>query len=430
MGFQMGARRQPRQGWLIGLVGILVGLPGSSPAVAPSTDAQIRSAGQVGCAEYLRKGQLAAGETALRAAIEAQPANGQLRFELGIVKFFQAVEGLGQSFYRAGMRDDFALAGLPLFRLSVPVNPTPKPFTHADWEATLEQFSTRLAACESELAQVPAGDFGVTLDPLEFHLDYDADGKVGPPESLGPLLSQLLSNQPRRRPQGDAGGLPALEIRFDQADVYWLRAYCCLLRAFCEVGLAYDSQLAWDVLAHRVFAGAVVEYPLGDENYGEILDLLAGIHNLRFPLKDPARMEEARGLLLGTIAHSRAMWEAIGVETDNDREWIPSPRQQSAVSPVRMSDEMVETWGAFLDEAEALLKGDVLLPFWRGKNADRGINLRKVFSEPRELDVVLWIHGSQALPYLERGEVTLPDTWSRFQRVFRGQFFGFAVWIN
>jgi hypothetical protein len=70
-----------------------------------------------------------------------------------------------------------------------------------------------------------------------------------------------------------------------------------------------------------------------------------------------------------------------------------------------------------------------LLPFWRGKEI-RGINLQRVFLEPREFDVVLWAQGSATVPYLEEGIRTSPEDWARFQRVFRGEFLGFAFWFN
>jgi len=37
-----------------------------------------------------------------------------------------------------------------------------------------------------------------------------------------------------------------------------------------------------------------------------------------------------------------------------------------------------------------------------------GVNLRRVFTEPREFDLVLWVQGTAAVPYLEAGEVTTP----------------------
>jgi hypothetical protein len=58
------------------------------------------------------------------------------------------------------------------------------------------------------------------------------------------------------------------------------------------------------------------------------------------------------------------------------------------------------------------------------------VNLRRVFTEPRPFDLVLWVQGTAAAPYLENGPLTKPETWSRFQNIFRGEFIGFALWFN
>jgi hypothetical protein len=50
--------------------------------------------------------------------------------------------------------------------------------------------------------------------------------------------------------------------------------------------------------------------------------------------------------------------------------------------------------------------------------------------EPRPLDLVLWVQGTAATPYLEKGELTKPAVWNRLTRVFGGEFVGFAIWFN
>lgn len=52
-----------------------------------------------------------------------------------------------------------------------------------------------------------------------------------------------------------------------------------------------------------------------------------------------------------------------------------------------------------------ILEGKKLIPQWR-LNDGRGINLKKVFAEPRALDFILWAHGALAIPYLEKGALT------------------------
>jgi hypothetical protein len=82
-----------------------------------------------------------------------------------------------------------------------------------------------------------------------------------------------------------------------------------------------------------------------------------------------------------------------------------------------------------MDESEKLLKGELLIPYWRGDQA-QGINLRKVFLEPRTFDLVLWVQGTAGAPYLQKGELTKGDTWRRLRGEFGPQFPGFALWFN
>ena len=90
---------------------------------------------------------------------------------------------------------------------------------------------------------------------------------------------------------------------------------------------------------------------------------------------------------------------------------------------------MVDNWLKAVDEVELILQGKKLLPFWRGK-LTWGVNLRRVFLEPTQLDLVLWIHGSAATPYLEEGDLTRPDTWQQFNQSFGGQLLGFGFYFN
>ena len=108
---------------------------------------------------------------------------------------------------------------------------------------------------------------------------------------------------------------------------------------------------------------------------------------------------------------------------------------------IPVTRELIDGWHAVLTEMEEILEGRKLIPFWRdyatlfGGNQEipagtRGINLKRVFTEPRDFDLILLIQGTGALPYLERGPLSTPETWSNLGRVFRGQFFGFAAWFN
>ena len=207
---------------------------------------------------------------------------------------------------------------------------------------------------------------------------------------------------------------------------------------FTEAYLAHDGQELFDHSAHLFFPKAVSPYTfLGptppDRVAGidemAILDAIAMIHVLRLPVKEPARMKAVLAHLESMIALSRESWKYIVAETDNDNEWVPNPRQQSVLPGGAVNGNMVDAWMTFLDEAEAILRGKKLVPFWRF-GEERGVNLRRVFTEPRTFDLVLWFQGTAATPYLEKGPLTKPETWRRLQNVFRGEFIGFAFWFN
>ena len=92
-----------------------------------------------------------------------------------------------------------------------------------------------------------------------------------------------------------------------------------------------------------------------------------------------------------------------------------------------VDEKRIAGWRAVLDEADAILDGKKLVPHWRLK---KGINLRRVFEDPQPFDLVLWITGPAALPYLEDGPTTSTDDWARITDSFGGGFGIFAVWFK
>src|SRR5262249_43985204 len=151
------------------------------------------------------------------------------------------------------------------------------------------------------------------------------------------------------------------------------------------------------------------EFLKEDVHTGEFLegieDIIAAVHLLDFPLKDKERMGKSLQHFQAMVKHSRQIFEFAEKESDNDREWIPNPRQQSVLGEGVISAEMLTTWREFLVEADDILTGKKLVPFWRNAGG-KGVNIHKVFTEPRDLDIILWVQGTDAAPYLEAGNVT------------------------
>jgi hypothetical protein len=385
--------------------------------------------------DYLYEGRLTDGAAALEAHLVAQPQDDDARFHLGMVQFLSTVEGLGQAIHRHGAapRGDFA-STVPFLRLPVPPNPSPQPLDNAGLRAILEDFSVGLMEAETTLAGIRDPTVKIPLAIGLVRLDMDADGEASDAESLWRAFDAVTPGQQVTLEEAES-----FVLHLDAGDALWLRGYCNMLSAVIEIALAHDTSTLFEVSAHQFFPDTgtpMAAFPEKgeDSEWMEILDSIATIHALRLPVAEPARMARAHGHFLRVIELSGQTWDAYMAETDDDHEWIPNPSQTGVIPGAAVTAEMVEGWQLFLGEARQILEGHKLLPYWRGNvpgaTPSLGISLHRVFHEPREFDLVLWVQGSAAIPYLEEGDVTEGDFWRHLNRAFSGQLFGFALWFN
>ena len=382
--------------------------------------------------DRLGKGELTLLEQDLTARLAAQPTDDQARFALGTVQFMRTVEGLAQDMYRHGLQppSDVAML-LPFFRFPLPPNPKPEPL---DYEKMRDIFKRALAGFErtdETLSKMGTAEVKLPIAIGLARLDLDGNGTADAQESLFGLFNATLAGG--SMPPEAANGFI---VSFDRADAAWLRGYANLLSALLEFMLAHDGKASFDVSAHMLFPGAglpnsELNAPPGAmgemATIGPAADLIAAVHLMHWQPTEPERLKAALSHLETVIALSRESWRYILAETDDEAEWIPSPRQKNGVIGIPVTQETVDGWMLFLGEFEAVLKGEKLVPHWR---LTKGINIRRVFLEPRAFDPILWAQGSAAIPYLGDGPVTDQATWDRMMRMFQGNFFGFAVWFN
>ena len=97
-----------------------------------------------------------------------------------------------------------------------------------------------------------------------------------------------------------------------------------------------------------------------------------------------------------------------------------------------LDDKSLANWREFLAELDSLLKSEKLLPLirdwpnWSG-GVGSGVNVRRVFTEPRDFDLILWIQGSAAVPYLENGQLS-GQLWHKLiNAILSGKFREFGV---
>jgi hypothetical protein len=395
--------------------------------------AAARQGGEVEPADLLTRGTMSQAVADLNQRLEQHPRDDNARFALAIAQTLRAVESLAGSLHRYGLRTDTWAREMPFFRLPVPDNPNPEPIGYEQSRQIVQAWLDDMQAVRSTLSEIhdPAS-VKLRLPVGMMHLDLDGDGRATEGEALWQLFAAV-------NPGGNVSAMQAREfiVGLDGGDVHWLHGYCHLLSALPEMVLAYDHADLFNATAHLFYREVTTPHAFLNEgikvaDFGmgvDVVDAIAFVHLLNLPLREPERMKVALEHLQSMIDHSRRSWALIMMETDDDNEWIPNAKQTTVLPNMGVTGEMISGWHAFLDEGEAVLAGRKLIPFWRSEDG-RGVNLQRVFTEPTRFDLVLWIQGTAATPYLERGQLTDPQTWVRFQRIFMGQFFTFAIWFN
>ena len=385
--------------------------------------------------QFMLEGKLAEGEEALLEHLADNPKDDEARFGLGAIQFLLTFEHLGTSLYEHGLRTERAFPGFARqMRDLLPQNPDPKEISYKDARRIVQTFINDLKKAEATLAKVEDDNVKLPLHVGLIKIDlFGLDKPVNAAFVLGQIEADLPEDP-----------VKSFVIGFDRGDVNWLRGYCHFLCACGEVLLAVNGKEIFDCTTHLFFEKVDTPHEFlleEDRNFERaiwwdarvISDIIAFIHLMRFPMEEPERMKAAHAHLEATVANSREMWKHYKAEMDDDNEWIPNPRQ-TGVMQVEVSEEMIATWLKTVDEAELVLKGKKLVPFWRGDNARRGVNLGRVFMEPRDIDPILWVQGTAATPYLEEGEITEfanARTLRQINDTFGGiNFFGFAFWFN
>jgi hypothetical protein len=354
----------------------------------------------------------------------------------GVLKFNQAVETLGQSLYRYGLEApqtrDLAMI-LPVMRMPVPTNPNPEKIDYQAFRKILETLVIDLDASEAALASAGEVEAKLNVNLTTIGYDFNLDGKRTPDETLPAILTGMLG--PNVTPSSD------FSVKFDTADIYWLRGYGRFISGFAQFLLAHDFEDTFNktfqiyfprsglavgekLRANRSSAGIYIGSPEGE---GTIADAIAFIHLINWPTVEAARLDDARKRWSEMADLSPKSWAAARKETDNDREWLPNAKQTQAITGSVNSDETINAWLAVMTEFKEILDGKKLMPHWR---FDKGLNMKRFFTESKSFDLVLMITGTDAVQYAEDGPVSTSARWNELMSAFQGNFLGYAVWYN
>jgi hypothetical protein len=390
--------------------------------------------------ELLRR-ELVAGRatTAIAQLKPLADANPEARMALGFAEFVRATERLAAGLYRFGVKTP-QNPFLPIIRLPIPANPQAEPVDYAKlralYQEALEDLSFARTTLKAFAATSGSEQSKVVLDVNAIRLNVAAAAARPVTIELREIIATLNARRPPVPAIGPQGAVESWEVAFDRADALWLAGYSHVLSALFEFVMAHDWQQTFEATGALFFAGAppnknfaspdplAIMHAVGDG----FADQIALLHLIQWPAGDKARMSRVRQHLKSAIALSRETWKAVLAETDDDREWLPSPRQQSrAVPSLPISDEMVTGWLAALDDFDALLDGQKLLAHWR---FNKGIDVRMFFEEPQPFDLVLWATGHGVMPFLKDGPMLSGTIWQRWNAAFGGNFLAYAFFIN
>ncbi len=201
---------------------------------------------------------------------------------------------------------------------------------HAAGRAAWQSFIDRLDAVDRDLAVVAADkDFALELCIACWEHDWNHSGEVDDRDRK--LFELELDGVGGELPEGDARRRPT--FRFDTGDADWARAMLAFQRAAVQLILAYK----WSEL-DRLWAGDV--------------------ERIVIRVDDKRRVQRARELILAGVDFADRCRASYLAETDDDREWVPNPRQASHPIPLAVDGELYATWAAVTRDVRHLLRGD------------------------------------------------------------------------
>ncbi|HEV7557315.1 MAG TPA: hypothetical protein VGO00_17730, partial [Kofleriaceae bacterium] len=203
---------------------------------------------------------------------------------------------------------------------------------HAQGRGAWRSFGDALDAIDRDLA-IAAADpqFSLELCMACWEHDWNHNGRIDDRDRMLFEIEfdghggSLADGDPRRRPT----------FRFDVGDVDWARAMIAFQHAAIELVLGYR----WTEL-DKLFA------------FGRSRDdSRVVIH-----LDDADRVKHARSLVLAGLAFADRSRAEYLAETDDDREWVPNPRQKNHPMPLEVDDPLFETWAGVTGDVRRMLE--------------------------------------------------------------------------
>ncbi len=202
--------------------------------------------------------------------------------------------------------------------------------------AVIRRTNGDFAMVDSDLEKASqCKDVFLDLSPARWVFDWNRNGEIDGRDTalleieLDAEGKPLPADDPRRRPM----------YRYDLGDVHWARAFVNFQIAALNIVMAYD----WSEI-NRIIR----------EGFSRTLEI-------RMRLLDKDIIAKARKQILTGIDCAERSRLSYLAETDDEREWIPNPRQKDHPMPLPVDDELYKTWEGVLGDLRKLVKGEECL---------------------------------------------------------------------
>lgn len=404
----------PSFGSLWAAAALLWGTSGGSLAAFPNLTA-----------EDLYAGRSQQAVERLTATIRAEPDNDVAKMELGFAGVVRALEKQARFVVAHDLRlNDGVAFGIP-WRDNQPRRDGLKT-TYADIDASFETLVADLEAAERALAGIKSKDVSFVVELPRVGLDIDADGKLSEFERLAFHWAPPVPGGARQpeRAEGTA--------RFDYADTLWLRSYCFVLSGAGHFWLSYDLREFFEVSGHLIAGNPEPSRRLPRDNelgwQGSIADIIGALHTFRGKVKSREHQRAVWEAAKSVVRLGRATWDAVEAETDDDREWLPSPKQRG-IHGMPVTAPMVKVWREALEEIDLILDGKRLLPHPL-VGGGLGVDLKLVLLETPEFDFVMFVHGDALRHALKKGPMTDQTLWLKLRETFGNSWPNYLVLFN
>jgi hypothetical protein len=320
-------------------------------------------------AAALQAGDFAGASAAAEVALQADAGNPQARLVRAVSGYFAAmhelfteVRGFFEEFDREQRVDE------------------------QRGRAALDKAERALAQVDADLAAAEAEpDLSLELCLACWQRDWNMNGRIDSRDER--LLEIEYDGDGHALPEDDPRRKPT--FRFDAGDVAWARAAVAFQRAALDVLLAYRWYELWANLIRK------------------------STMLIHIPLVEKGRIAQARKLILEGLDQADRARALYLAETDDDREWVPNPRQKSHPMPLTVDDAVYATWRDVAGDLRRLVAGKEGLSLaelaelaeHRWRDPPRGfLDVGRLLAEPRDIDINVAAIAVRAQMLSRRGQ--------------------------